>query len=352
MQHSDTKPRVSVVMAVNNGARFLDEAIDSIRRQTYSSFEFIIVNDGSVDETQEILSKHAADDHRLRLISQQQSGLIASLHRCFSEAEGEFIARMDADDVAKPDRLERQVRFLDEHTSVVLVGSSVEIIDAKSRVLRKVTLPTDPETIKVQMREQGCVVFHPTVVVRRHVLNQMGGFRKAYQYAEDYDLWLRMIEKFDLANIGDALLGYRRHERSVSYKNSRQQSLSSLCARTVARLRLNGHEDATSQLSLITESVLEELGVSRSLINEAIFGHMFLVTEEVIQSGVCLAAAEFPRMAREYASAARLRSAALKLNRLALTVPSTSVERQKHRLALLGSAPDVYWELFSPCLES
>src|SRR5262245_14732681 len=113
-------PRISVVMSVYDGARFVDEAVASIRSQTYSNFEFIIVDDGSRDATPEILSKHADEDSRVRVVSQQNRGLIESLHRCFGEATGEFIARMDADDVAKPERLEKQIQYLDSNPDVAV----------------------------------------------------------------------------------------------------------------------------------------------------------------------------------------------------------------------------------------
>ena len=340
-------PRVSVVMSVYDGARFLDEAVVSIRTQTFSNFEFIIVDDGSRDATREILCSHAREDSRVRVVvSRQNRGLIESLHRCFAEATGEFIARMDADDVAKPERLERQIEYLDSNPAIALVGSAVETIDAKSRVLKTVSVPSDPEVIRSHMRERGCVIFHPTVLVRRKTLEEFGRFRKAYQCAEDYDLWLRMLEKVQLANLDEVLLGYRRHEQSISYTKVRQQALSALCARSMARFRLRGYVDRTSELDLITDRVLRELGVSQDEINEAIFAHMIAVTDDVVRSGVLLAAAEFPQRARSYASSAQVKSATLKLNRRALRGAASPSERKRHRARLLATAPEVYWELF------
>src|SRR5260370_34687140 len=122
-------PPVSVVMSVYNGARFLDQAINSIRAQTYRDFEFIIVDDGSTDETPALLSGHAMADSRIRILSQENRGLIESLNRGFAAATGTYIARMDADDVAKPYRLEKQLDFLTANPGIALGGVAIEIID-------------------------------------------------------------------------------------------------------------------------------------------------------------------------------------------------------------------------------
>jgi len=342
------QPAISVVMAVRDGERFLDESILSIRQQTFRDFELIIIDDGSKDTTPMILSTHAAQDARIRIFSQESKGLIDALHLGFSKALGKYIARMDADDVARPERLERQIGFLTSNPRVVVVGSSVQTVDALSQGLRVIRPPSDPDTVRRQMRENGCVVFHPTVLIRRDVLEQAKGFRKAYRHAEDYDLWLRILEQFDIANIDEVLLLYRRHESSVSYKHSLQQALSAFCARHMARLRLQGGVDFTSEVELITVDVLRALGVEQSSIDEAIFMHMIAVTEDVINSGVASVAAEFPRHARPYASEARLRAATVKLNRKAVESTSSIVEQEKHRRRLLASAPDIYWELFGP----
>ena len=186
-------PLVSVVMSVYNGARFLESAINSIRNQTYGNFEFIIVDDGSKDMTPEILSRHASVDSRICVLSQENRGLIESLHRGFAAATGAYIARMDADDLAKPERLEMQVDFLASNPSVALVGGAIEIIDAESRVSETVWLSAHPDDLRRDMVAYGNAIAHPTVLFRRCVLEEVGGFRKAYLHAEDYDLWLRIF---------------------------------------------------------------------------------------------------------------------------------------------------------------
>jgi hypothetical protein len=183
-------------------------------------------------------------------------------------------------------------------------------------------------------------------MIRRTAFEVSGGFRKAYRHAEDYDLWLRMLEKFNLANIDEVLLGYRRHKKAVSFHSARQQAISALCARITAQMRLRGEADRTSQLDLIEEATLIELGVNQDAINEAILSHIIAVTEDLIRSGVSSAAAEFPEMARTCASPARIRSIAMKLNQKALGAVADRSERRTHRARLLATCPEVYWELF------
>jgi hypothetical protein len=335
-------------MSVFNGARFLDEAVTSIRRQSYRDFEFIIIDDGSTDATTEILSRHAVDDVRLRVVRQENRGLIESLNRGFAEASGTYIARMDADDVAKPYRLKMQLDCLSANPGITLVGGAIEIVDSEARVLDTIRFSSEPEDLKRHMREVGNAVAHPTVLFRRSVLKEVGGFRMAYLQAEDYDLWLRMLDRFALTNLDKVLLGYRRHEGTVSYKNPRQQGLSALCARTTARLRLEGRPDPTSDIDLVTEGVLQDLGVSQEVIGEAIFTALVTVTEDCIRCGVCSAAAEFARAAQPYVSTERLRNKSLELNRKAAATRSSFSEKRRHRRMLLTSDPAAYWAIFRP----
>jgi glycosyltransferase involved in cell wall biosynthesis len=339
---------ITVVMSVYNGARFLDEAIHSIRGQTYRNFEFVIVDDGSTDATPEILARHTAEDSRIRVLSQENRGLVESLHGAFAVATGTYIARMDADDISKPSRLEAQLEFLDSNPGVVLVGGAIEIIDSESRVRKIVRPPLYPDELRRELREHGNALAHPAVMFRRQVLEEVGGFRRAYLYAEDYDLWLRMVEKSDLANLPAILLGYRRHEAAVSYRHIEQQALSALCARTTARFRLEGRPDPTSGVDLITEALLRNLGVAQKTIDEAIFNNVLFQVEDAIQSGVCSVAAQFARMARPRAPAKKVARASLELNGKAAEIPATISERREHRTMLLMSDPPTYWELFRP----
>src|SRR5437660_557025 len=171
-------PPVTVLMSVYNGARFLNEAIESIRNQTFSEFEFLIIDDGSNDATPEILARHTAD-RRIRILRQENCGLIESLNRGFQEARGECIARMDADDIARPNRLAVQMEFLKSNPAIALVGGAIDVIDADGRIVQTIRLPERPDQIRRHMRELGCALAHPTVVFRGQAVSQADGLRRA-----------------------------------------------------------------------------------------------------------------------------------------------------------------------------
>ena len=340
-----SRPPVTVLMAVYNGARFLNEAIESIRNQTFTDFEFLIIDDGSSDATPEILARHAAD-RRIRILRQENQGLTESLNRGIREARSEFIARMDADDVARPDRLAIQMKFLKSNPAIALVGGAVEAIDAAGRVVQTIRLPEKPEQIRQHMRELGCALAHPTVVFRRQAVLDAGGLRRAYRHAEDYDLWLRMIENCDFVNLPEIVLRYRRHEDAVSAKHATQQILSAFCARVTAQLRLKGAADPTSNVELITPEVVRGLGVDRQTLDAEMLRGIREAAEMAIDQGRRSAAAEFLEIAQPFASPDRLRDIATKLNYKAAQAPASAEEQSRHRRMLLDASPSIYREVF------
>ncbi len=337
------RPLVSVVMSVYNGARFLDEAVNSIRAQTFRNWEFLIVDDGSTDASPDILARHARSDARIRILSQKNAGLIRSLNRGFAEASAAFIARMDADDVSRPYRFEMQLDFLNDNPGVALVGGAIEVIDAQGRPMNVIRLPLTPDRLRAHMLELGCGLAHPTVLFDRTVLQKTGTFRSAYRHAEDYDLWLRMLEHVQLANLDEILLSYRRHGESVSYKHATQQILSALCARTVAGRRLQGLDDPTCGVELITPAVLTGLGVPRQVIDDEIFKTLFWMTEEAIRYGMPAAAAQFSNIARPHASPERLEQASVELGLKAARAGGNIIGRLKYLLKLLAADRRVFF---------
>jgi glycosyltransferase involved in cell wall biosynthesis len=339
---------LTVVMPVYNGAQFLNEAIDSIRTQSFRNFEFLIVDDGSTDESLQILARHAAVDERIRILTQENQGLIGSLNRAYCEAKGAFIARMDQDDVSRRYRLEIQMNFLARNPGLALVGAAIEIIDNVGRHLGVIRLPESPEQIRAHMRALGCALAHPTVLFRRDAVLQTGGLRKAYRHAEDYDLWLRMLEQFDFTNLQDVLLEYRRHNTSTSSLFSTQQILSAWCAQIMAKRRLEGLSDPTDEVELISPSFMRSLGITQQQINDRILTQLTSMAEESIRCGLSSAAAEFIRVARPFAEPEWLRITALELNRKAAGASTRQEERAKHRQALLEIAPEIFREIFAP----
>ncbi len=199
-------PRVSVLMSVRNGERWVGEAVDSILGQTFGDLEFIVVDDGSEDATGAILE--GRKDPRLRVIHQPPSGLTVSLNRAWRLSGAALLARMDADDVAHPDRLARQATFLDAHPDVGLLGTGCQEISATGEVIGVIVPPEDDAAIRrVLIRKNPFV--HSSVMLRREALEVAGGYDESLPVAQDYDLWLRMSRLTRMANLPEALVTRR-----------------------------------------------------------------------------------------------------------------------------------------------
>lgn len=214
MRAVETQPTVSIIMAVRNGAPHVTEAIASIRRQTWTDWELIVVNDGSVDDSGRLAEMAAAADKRVRVLHQEASGLVEALNHGAAAARGELLARIDADDRAHPVRLERQVSFLRHHPEVGVLGTAVRRFGTGRGVWRRPV--TDPEIRSLLVFEAPFA--HPTVMFRRALVGAVGGewYRTEFRAAEDIDLWERLASHTAFANLAEPLLDYRVHERQVT----------------------------------------------------------------------------------------------------------------------------------------
>jgi glycosyltransferase involved in cell wall biosynthesis len=217
-------PRVSVIMAVYNAGPFLTAAVESVLRQSFLDFELIVADDGSTDGSGTVLEQFAADDHRIRLVRQQNLGHAPTLNKLAGMATGEFLARMDADDVCLPDRFERQVALLDDQPAVGVLGGFYEIIDHAGRPLRVMEQPTADADLQEICLTGRVPICHPLVMMRRNLFEQVGGYRPDLDPAEDLDLWLRMGEISELACLDQVLLRYRMHDKSLSEAAGEKQS--------------------------------------------------------------------------------------------------------------------------------
>ena len=216
-------PTVSVLMPVYNAEPYLAEAVESIQGQTFADFEFLIVDDGSTDRSRDLLERYAASDGRLRLTSRPNTGYTVALNELLRSATGAFVARMDADDVALPQRLARQVNYLQAHQDVVCVGTAVHLIDGAGRFLRDGHPGMDHEAIQRRALAGDCPLNHPSVMLRRAAVEAVGGYRAEFEPAEDLDLWLRLGEIGRLTNLPEVLMKYRQHARSFSEQHQRRQ---------------------------------------------------------------------------------------------------------------------------------
>jgi len=257
-------PLVSVVMSVFNGERFLREAIESILSQTFSDFEFVIVNDGSTDGTASILDSYERSDPRVRVFHQENRGSAASDNRGCALARGKYIAHLDQDDVAPPDRLDRQVAFLENHEKVGLLGGAVEGIDDQGRRLFLEQLPLEDASIRAALRSFSFPLVHPALMMRKQAFDATVGYRAQFLRAEDYDLSLRIIEGWEVANLPDVVLRKRIHSKQLTMCDSRQQMLSVLGAHALSLVRLDHSIEPTCREPVISEGFLEELGVSQT----------------------------------------------------------------------------------------
>jgi glycosyltransferase involved in cell wall biosynthesis len=210
-------PVISVVMCVYNGEKYLREAVESILNQTFTDFEFIIIDDGSTDRTEEILDTYT-DTRIVRINNLKQSGIAISLNKGVKAARGEYIARMDADDISLPERFQKQVAYLAAHQEIGVLGSNIDIIDENGNKDPTYTwhigLPVDPEVI------QWCLLFdnpikHPTVIIRKSLLNDVGGYPEDV-VSQDYGLWMRIIKRSKIAILNEVLFLFRWHNSNYS----------------------------------------------------------------------------------------------------------------------------------------
>jgi glycosyltransferase involved in cell wall biosynthesis len=232
---------VSVVLPVRNGARYIREALDSVLAQTAADLELVVVDDGSTDDTPEILRSYR--DERLRVIRQEPAGLVAALNRAVAEARGDVVARMDADDVSLPDRLEQQVALLRTDDRIGLVGCGFETIDESGRTLDSWLLPADDGGL------------------RRRALENAGGYRSDYGANEDYDLWRRIARAWRLAAVPEVLYRYREHGEGVTKGDvgervgSRERLRDELWREPALLRALRGERDGAERRALVHEAL-------------------------------------------------------------------------------------------------
>ena len=219
--HTFTEPRVSVLVPVFNAEPYLQESLNSVFSQTFKDFEIVAIDDGSTDGSRDVLASFR--DPRLVVAHNDLNlGVALTLNRGLRLAKGAYVARLDADDIAMPERLARQVAFLDNHPDIALVGSFAEMIDPEGTPFKTQTVPLGFDEIIERIFSVNLFI-HPSVMFRKSVVQNLGGFRKEALHAEDYDLWLRIIEHHDVANIPEALIRYRVHPDQASQRKLRLQ---------------------------------------------------------------------------------------------------------------------------------
>lgn len=219
-------------MSVYNGERYLEEAIESILAQTFRDFELLIVDDGSTDKSAKILAGAASRDVRIRIVTNPSNiGLTRSLNKALAEARGTLIARMDADDIALPERLERQIAFLQNNPEVGVVGTAYRFINGRGETIGEKVILGDNRLIqRVLIRFNPFL--HSSVMIRKGLLDRIGGYDERYKKAQDYDLWMRLAPLCHFANLPEVLMKKRFTLDMISYTQERKQ------IRTAVQIRL------------------------------------------------------------------------------------------------------------------
>jgi len=231
------KPIVSVVMPVFNGERYLAPTIESILGQTLSDFEFVIVNDGSNDDSRGILDQYARRDRRIIIIDQENAGISAALNTGVERVTAPYLAPLDQDDISLPHRLQVEVTALEANSNIVCVGGWCEIIDAQGRYLTTIRTPRDDNEIQRLALAGHTPICHSGCMMRRWALLKVGGYNPEFDLAQDLDLFLRLGEIGGLQNLEVPVLRYRLHNASSSEKSvvTQRDRMRTACERAWVR---------------------------------------------------------------------------------------------------------------------
>ena len=212
--------KVSIIMPAYNAEKYIGEAIESILSQTYTDYEFIIINDGSTDKTEKIIRSY--DDSRIvYLENEKNSGIVVTLNKGLDYATGEYIARMDADDISINNRLEKQVAYMKKNKKVGLLGTGIRVFGTEIQQYDRV-FTTDSKQLKAELIFNSCVA-HPTVMIRREILEQNHlRYNEEFAGAEDYCLWWEIAKVSSIATLKDILLNYRIHSSQITKQKDMQ----------------------------------------------------------------------------------------------------------------------------------
>lgn len=219
-------PIISIIMPVYNSEKYLKQTIESILNQTYNNFEFIIIDDGSSDNSFKIIQEYKLLDNRVKVIRRRENkGLIYSLNEGLELAKGKYIARIDSDDIALSERFEKQICFLEKRKDIDILATHIlaignENLEKKMQIEKRYNLLIDENNMENVIFDD-IPICHPSVIMKKSVLEDLGGYSYKYPCAEDYDLWIRALKKgFQLRTINEKLTKYRLHNKSKSFKDN------------------------------------------------------------------------------------------------------------------------------------
>lgn len=306
MPAGPTVPAITVLMPMYNAEAFVEEAVRSIQAQSFTDWILLAMDDGSSDGTLQRVADLGRDDGRIQVLALQHAGYVAALQHGLAQTSSPFVARMDADDISLPQRFARQVEYLETHPDVAAVGGQYQPFFDNGDDLPLPMLPTTPAAIR-SYAETRSPLAHPAVMFRREAVAAIGGYRRVLQPAEDYDLWLRLLDRFELANLDDVVLRYRVHTRQVSQAQLSRQILASAAARELSRRRRAGEIDDLPPDFEPTTAALTAWGIADRAINEEILAGYIGCCMTYYQTGRLAEAGQVEQVLSEWAKETRLR---------------------------------------------
>jgi glycosyltransferase involved in cell wall biosynthesis len=261
---SQAVPAISVLMAVRNGERFIDEAIASVLGQTLTDLELVLVDNGSRDGTAARIAAWSRRDPRLRTFCLDRPGLARSLNYAAAQAHASTLARLDADDIAEPRRLEVQLAALEADPTLGAIGSNALLIDARGRSVGELSLPSGRDAVRAYLAD-GNPFVHSSVVMRRSFFDQVGGYRDGLSATEDLDLWMRLAEVSELDRVPQLLVRYRVHGSSMVRRQAARVAVADACARGARTARRAGSAEPFSAGRPQLRRALSLLGIDREV---------------------------------------------------------------------------------------
>ena len=238
------KPLVTFLMSIYNGEKWLQSSLLSISSQTYENLEIILVDDGSSDRSHQILSQFARSDSRVCVYSKENSGLTDSLNYGMIRAKGEWIARLDQDDICAPERIQKQIQLCSMNSNLVLIGSSFKRLNDRTSACQSVSIPTTHDPLVKRLETMRGFFPHSSAMFKTNSALQLGGYRAGAILNQDWDLWLRLAEHGEIASCDEPLVTIRLHDSQMSANHVDQRPIAEAFLSTTAHfIRTSGGVD-------------------------------------------------------------------------------------------------------------
>ena len=265
------KNLVSILIPIHNAEKYLNEAIMSVIKQSYKKIEIICIENGSKDNSLALLKYYSKKYKNLKIIHLKKASLSNALNKGINKSQGEYIARMDADDISHPKRIEKQIKFLKKNKSVSIVGTNINLIDHQGNFVRKIYYPLKFKDLKKKL-EVDSYIAHPSVMMKKEIFKKLKGYRFQFCPAEDYDLWLRALHHFKIENMKEFLLNYREHSSKMGSVMELQTILGATYARELyfKRIKLKIQNEKIKFNRLVNINDLLKIGINKFYI----FAHL------------------------------------------------------------------------------